>query len=304
MALLEEISAFGDRGDLLRQAIRFVATNRVVDFRRLSADVERPPQGGPAAAARRQAPTSRSPRCPTTVARIDESDFYADLAEARRGLVVLMRKAIEDAKRTGVALPAGTAVPADRPEAAAGQAVAQRVLRAASRVFSTDGDGDTSLRFYDAAVPPNPAPEGRGAGFASSGVSATPTAGTLRRARFLERYVRDNVAPGSWGGRDRLLERYDDLLVVEHAAGALREVDAVVGAFPTGAPAPVRVEVRVYARAGRGRRRRGAPARDPREAGRGRHLRRGARTRRWTEQVHSCSPGRRRSCRWPRRRCA
>ena len=38
--------------------------------------------------------------------------------------------------------------------------------------------------------------------------------------------MRDNVAAGSWSGRDRLLERYDDLLVVEHATGALREVDA------------------------------------------------------------------------------
>ena len=246
VALLEEISAFGDRGDLLRQAIRFVATNRVLDFRRLSADVERRHKAA-LRLLREGRPDVAVTSLSDAVARIDESDFYADLAEARRGLVVLMRKAIEDAKRTGVALPAGTAVPADRPEAPAVKPWRSEFFGLLSRVFSTDGDGDTSLRFYDTAVPPNPAPEGRGAGFASSGVSATPTAGTLRRARFVERYVRDNVAPGSWGGRDRLLERYDDLLVVEHAAGALREVDAVVGAFPTGAPAPVRVEVRVYA---------------------------------------------------------
>jgi hypothetical protein len=79
-----------------------------------------------------------------------------------------MRKAIEDAKRFAWPCPS----------------ICQNRLLL-SRVFSTDGDGDTSLRFYDTAVPPNPAPEGRGAGFASSGVSATPTAGTLRRARFV-----------------------------------------------------------------------------------------------------------------------
>lgn len=246
VALLEEISAFGDRGDLLRQAIRFVATNRVLDFRRLSADVERRHKAA-LGLLREGRPDLAVPSLSDAVARIDESDFYADLAEARRGLVVLMRKAIEDAKRAGVALPAGTAVPADRPEPPAVKPWRSEFFGLLSRVFSTDGDGNTSLRFYDTAVPPNPAPEGRGAGFASSGVAATPVPGTLRRARWIERYVRDNVAPGSWSGRDRLLERWDDLIVVEHAAGALREVDAVVGAFPPGAPTPVRVEVRVYA---------------------------------------------------------
>ncbi|MFO0932403.1 MAG: hypothetical protein U1E39_06800 [Planctomycetota bacterium] len=246
VALLEEISAFGDRGDLLRQAIRFVATNRAVDFRRLSAEVERRHKAA-LRLLREGRPDQAVATLSDAVARIDESDFYADLAEARRGLVVLMRKAIEDAKRAGVALPAGTAVPADRPEAPAVKPWRSEFFGLLSRVFSTEGDGDTSLRFYDTAVPPNPAPEGRGAGFASSGIAATPAPGTLRRARFVERYVRDNVAPGSWGGRDRLLERYDDLLVVEHAAGALREVDAIVAGFAPGTPAPVRVEVRVYA---------------------------------------------------------
>jgi tetratricopeptide (TPR) repeat protein len=246
VALLEEISAYGDRGDLLRQAIRFVATNRVLDFRRLSADVERRHKAA-LRLLREGKPDLAVASLSDAVARIDESDFYADLAEARRGLVVLMRKAIEDAKRAGVALPAGTAVPADRPEAPAVKPWRSEFFGLLSRVFSSDGDGATALRFYDTAVPPNPAPEARGAGFASSGVSATPAPGTLRRARFVERYVRDHVAPGSWTGRDRLLERYDDLVVVEHAPGALREVDAIVGAFTSGAPAPVRVEVRVYA---------------------------------------------------------
>ena len=251
VALLEEISAYGDRGDLLRQAIRFVATNRVLDFRRLSADVERRHKAA-LRLLREARPDLAVATLTDAVARIDESDFYADLAEARRGLVVLLRKAIEDAKRAGVTLPAGTALPADRPEPPAVKPWRGEFFGLLSRVFSTDGDGDTSLRFYDTAVPPNPAPEARGAGFASSGIAATPATGTLRRARWVERFVRDNVAPGSWGGRDRLLERYDDLLVVEHAAGALREVDAVVGAFAPGAPAPVRVEVRVYAAAGTG----------------------------------------------------
>lgn len=250
-ALLEEISAFGDRGDLLRQALRFVTTNRALDFRRLSADVERRNK-----AALRLLREGKPDLAVTTlgdaVARIDESDFYADLTEARRSLVVLLRKAIEDAKAAGVALPAGTAVPADRPEPAAVKPWRSEFYGLLARMFAAEGDGDTSLRFYDAAVPPNPAPEARGAGFASSGVAATPAPGTLRRARFLERYVRENVAAGSWTGRDRLLERYDDLLVVEHATGALREVDAVVGAFAPGAPAPVRVEVRVYAAAAGG----------------------------------------------------
>ena len=64
VALLEEISAFGDRGDLLRQAIRFVATNRVPRLppplgRRRAAGTRRP-----CASCARASPTSRWRRSP------------------------------------------------------------------------------------------------------------------------------------------------------------------------------------------------------------------------------------------------
>lgn len=245
-ALLEEISSFGDRGDLLRQAIRFVTTNRVLDFRRLESDVERRNK-----AALRHLRESRPDLAAATlveaVARIDESDFYADLADARRALVVLLRKAVEDARTAGLPLPAGTTLPSEGPASAPVKAWRSEFYGLLARVFRGDSENIASIRFYDLTVPPDPAADVRGSGFASSGVAATTAPGSLRRARWVEQHVRDTVAPGSWAGRDRLLERYDDLVVVEHAPGALREVDALVGAFAAGPPAPVRVEVRVYA---------------------------------------------------------
>ncbi|MCC7139061.1 MAG: hypothetical protein IT460_11620 [Planctomycetes bacterium] len=245
-ALLEEVATYGDRGELLRQAMRFVATNRVVEYRRLSADVERLRKEALRLVREEQPHLAVAPLS-DAIARIDESDFNAELADPRRELVALLRKAIDDARAKALPLPEGARVPADRPEGAPVKPWRREFFALLARVLDAGPDAGSSLRFYDAAVPPNPAPEARGRDFAASGVAASPAPGTLRRARFLERWVRAKVAPGTWTGRGRLLERYDDQLAVEHAPSVLREVDALVAQWPAGPPPPLRAEVRVYA---------------------------------------------------------
>ena len=69
-------------------------------------------------------------------------------------------------------------------------------------------------------------PEARERGFVSStGIASSASPGSLRRARWIERYVRAEIAQGSWAGRDRLLEEVQRARDVR-----LHEVAAAVGA--------------------------------------------------------------------------
>ncbi len=243
--LLEEVGGHADRGELLRQAIRFVASNRVVDYARLSsvvgalrkAGMKDLRDGKPATAAR---------AFRDAIARIDESDFYADLAEVRRELVMLLERALKTCEEKGIALDEGLTVPAERTLEAAAAAKAWRseFFSLLGRIFASRSDDGAPVRFYDAAIPPDPTPDAKGNRFTSKGIPATVGPGPLRRARWLERMVRDELAPGSFAGADRLLDRYEDLLIVQHTSGVLRAVDALVARFPA-SPAPVLVDVRV-----------------------------------------------------------
>lgn len=243
--LLEEVGGHADRGELLRQAIRFVASNRVVDYGRLSslvaalrkAGMKDLRDGKPATAAR---------AFRDAIARIDESDFYADLAEVRRELLMLLERALKTCEEKGIALDEGLSVPAERSPEAAAAAKAWRsdFFALLGRIFASRSDDGAPVRFYDAAIPPDPTPDAKGNRFTSKGIPASVGPGPLRRARWLERRIRDEVAPGGFVGADRLLDRYDDLLIVQHTSGVLRAVDALVSRFPA-APAPVLVDVRV-----------------------------------------------------------
>ena len=245
VALLEEVGGHADRGELLRQAIRFVASNRVVDYGRLSSIVAALRRGGMKDLRDGKAPTAaRAFR--DAIARIDESDFYADLAEMRRELVILLERALKTCEEKGIALDEGLTVPAERsPEAAAAaKAWRSEFFSLLGRIFASRSDDGAPVRFYDAAIPPDPTPDAKGNRFTSKGIPATVSPGGLRRARWLERAIRDELAPGTFTGPDRLLDRYDDLLIVQHAGGVLRAVDTLFARFPT-APAAVLVDVRV-----------------------------------------------------------
>ena len=245
VTLLEEVGGHADRGELLRQAIRFVASNRVVDYGRLSSVVGALRKGG-MKELRDGKPATAARAFRDAIARIDESDFYADLAEVRRELVMLLERALKTCEERGIALDEGLSVPAERtPEAAAAaKAWRSEFFSLLGRIFASRSEDGAPVRFYDAAIPPDPTPDAKGNRFTSKGIPATVGPGPLRRARWLERQVRDEIAPGSFAGADRLLDRYEDLLIVQHTGGVLRAVDALVARFAA-SPAPVLVDVRV-----------------------------------------------------------
>jgi hypothetical protein len=246
-ALLEEVGAYlADRGDVLRQAIRFVASSRLSEYRRLVSDVERMREAG-RKALREGRPRDAAKTLADAIERIDASDFYADLGDRRAEVLSWFAKALEDGRKKGLELETEVKVPSSRP----GESQAPRPWRSEffallGRIFATRTDEGTPLRFYDAAVPPDVVPDPAGARFASSGIASSPAPGTLRRARWLERHVRSEVAPGSWTGPDRVLERYDDTLVVQHTATVQAEIARLVRAFDDKTHAPVLLEARLY----------------------------------------------------------
>ena len=246
-ALLEEVAGYQDRGDLLRQAIRFVASTRLSDYRRLSAVVAELREAGRRSRQEgRPAEAARTLRDALT--RIDESDFYADLSDVRREIADWLGRAIAEAQAKGEPLDGGTGVPAERPESgAAAHSWRSDFFALLGRVFASRTEGGAPLRFYDVAIPPNPDPERGPPSLTSTGVPGSIGAATLRRARWLERFVRAEVSAGTWGGTERVLDRYDDVLVAQHVPQVLRQVEGLVGAFPEGPPAPVMVDVRVLA---------------------------------------------------------
>ncbi len=247
-ALLEEVGGYlADRGDLLKQAIRFVSSNRLADFRRLSSDLESLKEQG-RKALKDGKPAEAAKVLRDAIQRVDESDFYADLADRREELVLWFGRALDASREKGVPLDATLKVPAPPADPKAGpRAWRGEFFGMLERIFASRYEGGPPLRFHDASAPPNPEPTKAGSHFASSGLPAMEGPGTLRRARWLERYIRAEVGAGSWSGRDRLLERYDDLLVVQNTAGVQRLVEEALAQFSPGPPGPVLVEVRLYA---------------------------------------------------------
>ncbi len=249
-ALLEEIGGRTDRGELLKQAIRFVASNRVADLARLTSTVDALRKAGQRAL-KEGRPDEAAGALRDAVARIDESDFYVELESVRRELVTWFGKALAEAKAKGVRIDDAVSVPAARPRPETGTVKPWRAefFALLGRIFASREDGTAPVRFYDATIPPDPNPDAAGTRFAGSGVSSTLASGTLRRARWLERLLRREISPGTWAGPDRLLDRYEDLVVVQHGPGVLKAADALAAAFPTSPAPPLAVDVRVYAAA-------------------------------------------------------
>ncbi len=254
ITLLDEVGGRTDRGELLKQAIRFVASNRVADLARLTSTVD---------ALRKSAKTALTEGRPadavdalrTAVSRIDESDFYAELEGTRRELVAWFGQALKEAKAKGARIDGGTVVPVERPPLdALGPVKPWRAefFSLLGRIFASREDGAAAVRFYDAAIPPDSSPEAAGTRFSGSGIASSKEAGSLRRSQWIEKYLRREVSPGTWSGVDRLLDRYDDLVVVQHGSGVLKTVDALAASFPVTPAPPLAVEIRVYGATGEG----------------------------------------------------
>lgn len=247
-ALLDEVGGRVDRGDLLKQAVRFVASNRVADLARLTSDVDALRKRGQRALKEGRA-SEAVDVLRTAVARIDESDFYGELESTRRELVAWFGKALAEAKAKGDKID-GAAIPAERrTDGAAGGVKPWRAefFALLGRIFASREDGGAPVRFYDAAIPADPAPEAAGTHFSGSGIASSLVQGTLRRSRWIERYLRHEVSPGTWSGPDRLLDRYEDLVVVQHGPAVLKAVDALTASFPASPAPPLAVEIRLYA---------------------------------------------------------
>jgi tetratricopeptide (TPR) repeat protein len=245
-ALLEEVAGHQDRVDLLRQAIRFVTSTRLSDYRRLSAVVDELREAG-LRSRREGRPAEAARTLRDALTRIDESDFYADLSEPRRQIAAWLERAISEAQAKGERLDGGTAVPAERKDAGASHSWRSDFFALLGRVFASRTEGGAPLRFYDVAIPPNPDPERGPPSLEGTGIAAKIEPGTLRRARWLERHVRTEVSAGQWGGADRVLDRYEDVLIAQHTPQVLRQVEGLVASFPAGPPPPVLVDVRVLA---------------------------------------------------------
>jgi tetratricopeptide (TPR) repeat protein len=246
-SLLEEVGAhLEDRGDVLRQALRFVASSRLADFRRLSADVDALREKG-----RRLLREGKPPEAARAfrdgLERIDGSDFREDLSERRAELAILLRRSVDEARARGIALEEGLSVPPEgRASKAPSSAWRSEFYALLARVFSGRGDEGAPLRFYELAPAPVLDPDAPGARrFSSSGLPASQAAGTLRRARFVERVVRAEVAPGTWGSSGRLLDRSDDTLIVQHLPEVHRQIGELLDGFSPGPPGPVSVDVAV-----------------------------------------------------------
>src|SRR5262245_60491168 len=149
-ALLEEVGGYlADRGDLLRQAVRFVASNRLVDFRRLSSDLEGLKEAG-RRALKDGKPAEAARILRDAIQRIDESDFTADLGEKRQELAVWFGKALDESRAKGVPLDATLAVPAPPPEAQRGpRAWRGEFFAMLGRIFASRAESGATLRFHD-----------------------------------------------------------------------------------------------------------------------------------------------------------
>jgi tetratricopeptide (TPR) repeat protein len=245
--LLEEVGAYlEDRGDVLRQALRFVANSRLADFRHLSGDLAALADRG-RRALRDGRPADAARVFRDALDRVDGSDFRADLAERRLEFAMLLRRAVDDARARGIELEEGLAVPPEgRAPATAGPSAWRSEFYALlGRVFSAHGDETAPLRFYEVAPAPSLDPRPPAVRFTSTGIAASQGPGTLRRARFVERHVRAEVAPGTWASSGRLLDRSDDTLIVQHLPDVHRRIAEVLAAFAPGPPAAVSVDVAV-----------------------------------------------------------
>ncbi len=240
--------AMPDRGDLLRQLLRFAETKHVQGFRRLRTEVERLAREG-IDRYKAEDLSGAADRFQSAIEKIDASEFLPDLREERAYVLVWLRRTIEDGRHRGLDLGHEPPFP-DPTTAVAGWR--RRFYDLLSEVFTPRPEEEDPLVIYDARPPPVP-PDAKEAALVAGafpeGLSVTRAPGGLVRAWWAERWIRQNVGTG-WsespnpGGPQRILSRFGDALIVQNNRAAHKRVEDLLQGFAPDAP-PMAVDIAV-----------------------------------------------------------
>ncbi|MHC5011552.1 MAG: tetratricopeptide repeat protein, partial [Planctomycetota bacterium] len=252
MDLLTQIlRSLPDRGELLVSFIRFVHTTRIQAFQRLKADVLRlERQGRDAFKASDYAVANEHFR--HAISLIDEGEFLGDMLPERGAVLGWLRKTLEQGHAGGLDLGSEPPFPV-LSEATPG--FRRRLFDLLSELFTARPEEGDPLLIYEVRPAPVTAsgPEGGlVAGPFEGGIAVTRRESTLSRARWAERWIRTNIGTGwsATGGRGdgppRILERFEDLLIVQHAPSVHQQVQGLLEGFSP-APGPVVAHVAVLA---------------------------------------------------------
>lgn len=254
-----------DRGAMLRTLLQFYETVRSESFQRLRTRLRQ---------AEEQAQRRRNEgdlagadlALREGIALVDRSEFGGQLEAERWNLLFWLRQVAAEARAQRLELAPEPARPSGPP---ADAGVRGRFFALLGETFGERAEaGGDPLRFHEFAPQPSAdAPPSRSLGpsaFASPRIAVEQGPTSLSRARFAERWVRSTLAT-DWpvaslersrpaagsrkpaaGGPVRLLERLDDVLLVQHGEPVQREVQALRAAFAAQPPA-VQVDVALYA---------------------------------------------------------
>ncbi|MFM8979625.1 MAG: hypothetical protein ACKOSS_04085 [Planctomycetia bacterium] len=264
-----------DRGAMLRTLLQFYETVRSESFQRLRARLRQAEE-----AAQRRRNAGDLPGADLVlreaIALVDRSEFSAQLEAERWNLLFWLRQVAAEARAQQLELAPEPVRPSGPP---ADAGLRGRFFALLGETFGerAEGGGDP-LRFHEFAPQPAAgAPTQRSLGpnaFASARIAVEQGPTDLTRARFAERYVRSTLAtdwapaseartrpaaaartPGRGGlGRSappRILERLEDVLLVQHGEAVQREVEALRQSFAP-QPPPLQVAVAIYAAAAGG----------------------------------------------------
>jgi len=253
-ALLREIrEAMPDRAELLRTMMKFANTTRVQAFLRLKSQFERLEREG-RNHFKAEDYASADATFREALALIDGSEFFGDLRDERTHAVQWLRQTIERAAERGLDL--GEVPPLPKMSAVT-PSFRRRFYDLLSEIFTARPDEEDPLVLY-ALLPPPVAAGAVEQGLATrgfpQGIAVTRAEGGIRRAEWAERWIRNNIGTG-WStstedglveGPPRILDRFGDMLIVQHTPSVHAKVTELVDGFAD-VPAPVAVDVAVIA---------------------------------------------------------
>lgn len=253
-ALLTEIrEAMPDRAQLLRTLMKFANTTRVQAFLRLKSRFEKLERAGRNHyKAENYAQADEVFR--EAIALIDASEFHVDLHDEREHSVQWLRRTIEKAGEKGIRL---AAVPTHPDPTAVAPSFRRRFYDLLSEVFTARSGEEDPLVLYamlPSHVPPGSADQGLATRGFPRGITISRSEGGITRADWAERWIRRNIGTG-WSsgsgegrmsGPPRILDRFGDMLIVQHSPGVHAKVGDLIDDFPAAA-APVAVDVAVIA---------------------------------------------------------
>jgi hypothetical protein len=241
---------------LLRTVIEFFYSSQREEFQRLQVEIAaRQQEGRRRFAAEEYELADREFR--EAIGTIDATGFLADLVDERVNLIQWLRKNSEKARRKGILLPEEPPLPDPSLRETGYRG---RFFQLLSEMFTARDRGGEPLQVYEvggsiaAGAPPE---RSLGPSDFGQGIVPTRAPGSLSRVRWAERWIRSNIQPATWpdpsrpagtGGAPRLLERYGDLLIVQHARTVQQEVADLLVSFAQ-EPAPLVVDAAVFAAA-------------------------------------------------------